>query len=42
MAVPKRFRFKRRKRAYKSIDNNPIYVRSLTNKKTLTSLFVFL
>ena len=33
MAVPKRFRFKKKKQTFKSINNNQTYVLSLRNKQ---------
>lgn len=42
MAVPKRFRFKTKKKSYSSINNNSTFILAYKNKFTLLKLKKFL
>lgn len=42
MAVPKRFRFKTKKKKFLSINNNQIFIKSFQNKKSISKLMPYL
>lgn len=42
MAVPKRFKFKTKKKKFLKINNNQIFINSFQNKKTISKLMPFL
>lgn len=42
MAVPKRFKFKTKKKIYSNINNNQKYIESYKSKKTILKLLKFL